>query len=428
MEFLEDKAKKINFVRTEMNLMEFPIFLISSNVQKDAVKKISIEKSIKRSDGNFYDIKWEISTVDKLPSVSDFKYFLGLLKLYQEKGYPSDGKLYFTRYELAKLLGRNYDGRFYKDVDQAIKLYKMMNIIANQSWYDIKEKKHKTVLESGTSLIWDYVLKQESKEEGSLNTRKRSYIAFNKTLIDSIKNGYLKAIDLNFINDIKSPIAIRIFSLISKWINKKDVIKLELSTMASSIPLKKASASRQLQVLDNPNKELQEAGFLKNVDYGTSKNGSILLTYTLTDGNKVMAKEENSEFVDLPELTEEEWIRSEIFSNPEYNFLRSEIEWADKFELSTSHYSRLRWILEELCDISQIKDVEYLKKIIKMACASFPKYSPSDIDESWGMTKEDSRSGKIRGDLINYFFGVLKTFPPRKPIQKPFKKEALSKT
>ena len=100
-----ENTRKFNFVKAEMNLLEYPIFLISSNVQTEEVKKIVIEKSIKRSDGNFYDIKWKISTVERLPSVSDFKYFLGLLKLYQEKGYPEDGKLYFTRYDLSRLFG-----------------------------------------------------------------------------------------------------------------------------------------------------------------------------------------------------------------------------------------------------------------------------------------------------------------------------------
>src|SRR5690606_4291994 len=106
--------------RDEMNLAEFPLAVLSTRANPN-LKTLEFCDEVRGKNGDVVDRKWIITGADKfgLPTASDDEVLLGLLKLTVDNGFESQ-KVFFTRYELLRILRWTTEGRSYTRLQRAL--------------------------------------------------------------------------------------------------------------------------------------------------------------------------------------------------------------------------------------------------------------------------------------------------------------------
>ena len=106
--------------RDEMNLAEFPLTVLSTR-SNPSIKTLEFQDAVTNKNGKTIKRKWVITGTDKfgLPTASDDEVLLGLLKLTVDDEI-SDRKVFFTRYELLKILRWTTEGRSYTRLQNAL--------------------------------------------------------------------------------------------------------------------------------------------------------------------------------------------------------------------------------------------------------------------------------------------------------------------
>src|ERR1043166_9719462 len=92
--------------RDELNFAEFPLASLSTSLPKDQKTLEFTDEIFDKSVSKRVQRKLTITASDKygLPTAMDDEVILGLIQLTGKSDF-SDRKVYFTRYELLKLLG-----------------------------------------------------------------------------------------------------------------------------------------------------------------------------------------------------------------------------------------------------------------------------------------------------------------------------------
>jgi plasmid replication initiation protein len=130
--------------RDEMNLAEFPLAVLSTR-SDPRIKTLEFEDSIKGKNGEIIRRSWIITGADKfgLPTASDDEVLLGLMKLTVDSGFQAK-KVFFTRYELLKILNWTTEGRSYLRLQNAFDRLSGVRIKATNAFYDNETKSHST--------------------------------------------------------------------------------------------------------------------------------------------------------------------------------------------------------------------------------------------------------------------------------------------
>jgi hypothetical protein len=137
-------SQTIRVSRDEMNLAEFPLTVLSKRADP-SVKTLEFHDYVKGKNGELINREWIITGADKfgLPTSSDDEVLLGLLKLTADDGLRNR-KIFFTRYELLKILRWTTEGRSYTRLQNALDRLSGVRIKATNAFYDNESKLHST--------------------------------------------------------------------------------------------------------------------------------------------------------------------------------------------------------------------------------------------------------------------------------------------
>ena len=264
----------------ESNLIEMPF--ISLQKSKEIVSVVEYNWS--DSNGIKHEIKISGSGQYGVPTAFEYDVLIALFRLYAKKNrieFSNDLDinnedeliLRFSFNDVAKEMG--YDDPGGKDIKR---IKKAINILIettiynkNCAFYDISNKKYIEENEVGFHIIGNaefYSLKTNKKD----NSKDLNSVTFGKFFCESIKKGYFKYFNYNTYKELNSPIAKRLFTLLTKWKNNRSFLEVNYSTLYDRIPLdtdmdkryKKASVKRACEYLVN-------VGFLNSYDIGTEK-------------------------------------------------------------------------------------------------------------------------------------------------------------
>lgn len=258
--------------RDEMNLAEFPLAVLSTR-SDPSLKTLEFKDQIHNKNGEIIERKWIITGADKfgLPTASDDEVLLGLMKLTVEDGFRSH-KVYFTRYELLRILSWTTEGRSYTRLQRALDRLSGVRIKASNAFYDNESKSHST---RNFGIIDAYEI-----NDGRDSSPKPSFFTWSETIFKSFQVGFIKKLDLDFYLSLRSAVSKRLYRFLDKHFWYKSTVQISLFTLAHEklgVSRNYRYASSIRQQLDPAFEELVNAGFLSEVQYrGRGQNCEVI--------------------------------------------------------------------------------------------------------------------------------------------------------
>ncbi|MBN8550210.1 MAG: replication initiator protein A, partial [Deltaproteobacteria bacterium] len=259
--------------RDEMNLAEFPLTVLSTR-SNPKLKTLEFSDSIKGKNGEVIDRSWIITGADKfgLPTSSDDEVLLGLLKLTVDDTFR-DRKVFFTRYELLRILRWTTEGRSYERLQKALDRLSGVRIKATNAFYDNESKSHST---RNFGILDAYEI-----NDGRSTAPKPSFFTWSDVLFKSFQVGFIKKLDLDFYLGLESAVTKRLYRYLDKHFWYKSKVQVNLFVLAHEkvgISRNYAYASSLRQQLDPAIEELIRRGFLKGAEYaGKGKDTEVIL-------------------------------------------------------------------------------------------------------------------------------------------------------
>jgi Replication initiator protein A len=282
--------------RDEMNLAEFPLTVLSKRVDP-SIKTLEFSDTVKGKNGDVINRKWIITGADKfgLPTSSDDEVLLGLLKLTADDGLRSQ-KVYFTRYELLRVLRWTTEGRSYARLQNALDRLSGVRIKATNAFYDNETKLHST---RNFGILDAYEIND------GRDTRP-SFFAWSEVLFKSFQVGFIKKLDLDFYLDLQSAVSKRLYRYLDKHFWYRSRMQVNLFVLAHEkigISRNYMYASSLRQQLEPALEELRDKGLLAEYEFvGKGKATDVILvaahaprktaleaattTFTVTEGSQ----------------------------------------------------------------------------------------------------------------------------------------------
>ena len=251
--------------RDELNFAEFPLASVSTSLPKDQKTLEFTDEIFDKSQNRQVTRKLTITAPDKygLPTAMDDEVILGLIQL-TGKGDFSDRRVYFTRYELLKLLNWTDDTRNYNRVEQSLNRWLGVTLYYDKSWWSKEEQSW--VNEGFHILDHVQILDKERQRRSAAKADQggKSSFVWNEVVFNSFKSGYLKQIDWDFYKGLKSAISKRMYRFLDKRFYHRQRLEFELRTFACEhIGLSKNYHNGELKrVLAPAIAELEAEGFL----------------------------------------------------------------------------------------------------------------------------------------------------------------------
>jgi plasmid replication initiation protein len=247
--------------RDEMNLAEFPLTVLSTRVNTE-VKTLEFKDSIRGKSGELIEREWIITGADKfgLPTATDDDVILGLMCLTMDQGFRNR-KVYFSRYELLKILRWTTEGRSYSRLSKSLDRLSGVRIRSSNAFFDNSQKGFQTC---NFGIIDAYEIKD------TRGSKDKSYFIWSEMMFDSFQSGFIKKIDLDFYFSLKSSVSRRLYRYLDKHFYHRSTVEKPLLTLA----FEKIGLSRSYQYVSSikqqiepAGEELIERGFLKSFQF-----------------------------------------------------------------------------------------------------------------------------------------------------------------
>jgi hypothetical protein len=273
--------------REEMNIVEYPISLLSKKIPK-GVTKIEYTDWV-TIDGKKRALKWIVSGSEEygLPVGGDQDIYVAIMETWREDGFKDRMIPIGSIYKILKKIGlppstRNYL-RFKQSLDRLTGIY----ITAENAFWDKAGQCY--LSRSGFGVFDDYQLVEKPRmSEGENGSAPFGFIRANEFFFQSVKNGYLKGTNLTFFLSLSGPLSKRIYRYLDKKRYHASSFSIELYKFSDKIGLMAGSSSKYYpseikKILSPAFDELKEKGFLKSYVYSKtsdSMNEKIVFVFT----------------------------------------------------------------------------------------------------------------------------------------------------
>ena len=230
--------EKFSEGRDELNFAEFPLGTIAERIDP-TVKTLHFEDRIfDKSKNDWIPRKLTITGSDAhgLPTSTDDEVLLGLLQLTKLQQFK-DRRVFFSRYQLIKLLRWPVNGQSYDRIDQALNRWIGVTLYYQNAWRDretnqwVDEKFH--ILER----IKIYSQENERSRpkpdpgQGSFEFAS-SFFVWNDAVYRSFTSGNIKSLDYDFVLELESSISRRLYRFLDKRFYKARNLSFELKNLA----------------------------------------------------------------------------------------------------------------------------------------------------------------------------------------------------
>jgi len=201
--------------RDELNLAEFPLCALAHRRKPN-------QRTLHFEDRIWDELRREMITRQLtitgsdafgLPTALDDEVLLGLVQLTKQHGF-SDRKVPFSRYQLLKLLGWRDDTKSYERLEASLNRWTGVTLYYRNAWWNksrqswVDEKFH--VLDN----VW-LCHRSDLKTDFGEGTFISAFV-WNDVIFRSFQAGNLKSLDFDFVKDLDSAIAKRLYRLLDK--------------------------------------------------------------------------------------------------------------------------------------------------------------------------------------------------------------------
>ncbi len=274
--------------RDEMNLAEFPLTVLSTRVNHN-LKTLEFKDTQRSKNGELIERQWIITGADKfgLPTATDDDVVLGLICLSMDQGFR-ERKVYFSRYELLKILRWTTEGRSYSRLTKSLDRLSGVRIRSTNGFYDNSSKSYQTC---NFGIIDAYEINDERASKrlsglGSDREPKKSFFIWSEMMFDSFNAGFIKKIDLDLYFSLNSAVSRRLYRYLDKHFYYKPIIEKPLLTLA----FEKLGLSRSYQYISSIKQQIEPAaeeliklGFLSAYEF-VGKGPQTSVRFTLGKG------------------------------------------------------------------------------------------------------------------------------------------------
>lgn len=236
----------------------------------------------------------------KPPVYVDGIILLCLLLQSQKEGWKE--KLVLSRYELLKACGMESGNKEYKRLEESLRRWKMVGIEFQGTFYDGKE--YQTM---HFGIIDSWWIEKKSK---------KLHVCFSSQWLMRIKeSNYFKMIDFQFILALRSPLAMRLFELLTKTFQGRDSWEIDALKLAKKIPMKQAYISKIIPKIEAALQRINEKTDLRvALSIRKPKRGKAILHFQKlppgesppTLGFPHMGEKQQGEFLELLALLPQE--------------------------------------------------------------------------------------------------------------------------
>lgn len=255
--------------KDELNFAEFPLASLTTSIPAGQKTLTFNDTVIDKGANKPVTRKLTITASEQygLPTALDEEVILGLIQLSNRQGFL-DRRVYFSSYELIKLLGWDDATKSYKRIEEALNRWISITLFYDKAWWSkqeqcwVNEKFH--ILESVT--IFDKERRQNTKQQRPQDPNAgRSYFVWNEKVFESFQAGNLKEIDLDVYKGLRSAIAKRMYRFLDKRFYHRSNLEFDLRIFAYEHTgiARTNPISEVKRLLSKPILELESIGFLK---------------------------------------------------------------------------------------------------------------------------------------------------------------------
>ncbi len=314
------KNNEINLpkiINSEVNLLVFPFFALSTKGLKNKTKTV-YQEIIKKGDQKV-NILWKVSSNSEYgyPGPFDRKVYQTiseiLSEILKEEGEIKNPIPLGSLYNLCKRMNmENYGGMEYKKIKEAFIKIKTTSIESKGTFYS-KDKKQ--WIEDIFSLYDRVIFKGEKIFDNEIADN--NYLFLGSWYLQNLNSFYIKPIDYNYLQSLKSKIASRLYEILGVKFyglrNKREnFICYRYSKLCQLLPvIPHEYISLAKQQLDPGNNELRDTGFISKYDWSENGKKDWLIYYWPGERAKEEMKRAKIKSIDgrteeyLPEPKEE---------------------------------------------------------------------------------------------------------------------------
>lgn len=255
----------------ERNLARLSLVLANNRVPKD---KASWVKEFPSPGGLSVTIKVECTAPrhDVVPHGTDNDVLLGLINAYIAAGMPRDGVIRTTGYTLLNYSTLGDSGSHYATLTESLRRFQGTVYTITDSWYDNNSFQYRSVT---TSLVLRFVMLDKDRKPdlfGDLRAETLLEITLDSDLTASIRSGFIRPLDLQFLRRLNQPLPRLLFRVLSEQrhpIGQAPVgsFQVGLKAWAQHLGILDERPFRIRRALEPAHQQLKEQGFLREVTY-----------------------------------------------------------------------------------------------------------------------------------------------------------------
>ena len=251
--------------RDELNFAEFPL---STLADRDPAGKKSLvfERPVRGRRSN-RDVRKRLtisaSAEYGLPTALDDEVILGLIQVTRAADFSSR-TVFFSRYELIRLLGWPDGGKSYRRLEKSLKLWLGVTLYYENAWWDKQATawvdEHFHVLDN--VVLYGNSRKRRNGVLAAAETRRSSF-TWNAVVFRSFEAGNLKPLDMDLYRNLKLPTAKRMYRFLDKRFWHSSRLVFDLRDFAHErLGLSRCDVAQLKRRLKAPILELEQVGFL----------------------------------------------------------------------------------------------------------------------------------------------------------------------
>lgn len=255
----------------ERNLARLSLVLANNRIPKD---KASWVKEFPSPDGLGVTIKVECTAPrhDVVPHGVDNDVLLGLVNAYIAAGMPLNGVIRTTGYSLLNYSTLGDSGFHYATLAESLRRFQGTVYTITDSWYDNNSFQYRSVT---TSLVLKFVMLDKDRQPdafGDLRAETLLEITLDSDLTASIRGGFIRPLDLQFLRRLNQPLPRLLFRVLSEQrhpIGQAPVSSFQvgLKAWAQHLGILDDRPFRIRRALEPAHQQLKEQGFLREVEY-----------------------------------------------------------------------------------------------------------------------------------------------------------------
>jgi len=281
----EYKISLPKIINSEVNLLVLPFFFLYKNTLKN---KLETEyKEVIQRNGEKVEISWNVSANPKYgyPGLFDRKVYKVIEQIItdilKEKGKIKNPIPLGSLYNLCKRMNmENYGGAEYKKIKKALEKIRATTIKSVGTFYS---KGVKQWVDDSFSLYDRIVFK--GKKLSNNEIADNNYLFLGSWYLQSLNSFYVKPIDYDYLQSLKSKIASRLYEILGVKFyglrnKRQNFICYRYSKLCQLLPvIPHEYISLAKQQLDPGNNELRDTGFISKFEWNENGNKNWLIYY-----------------------------------------------------------------------------------------------------------------------------------------------------